>query len=93
MRIGRYLLVAGTILIAAVVLPYAYEFFVVDDCLNLGGSYDYSRGACDHEENHPYNPYTRRHPAAKPTAEAGAALALCGLLLLLLGSVRRKRAA
>ena len=69
------------LLVAAVALPYAHEFWVVDGCLDGGGSFDYTSGTCDHQENHPYIPFAARHPSAAPTALAGTVFALLGLSL------------
>ena len=47
-------LFAATLLLFAV---WAITLFIntaeVDDCLDRGGSYDYDRGRCDFEVNHP----------------------------------------
>lgn len=47
-------LFAATLLLFAV---WAVILFInwadVDDCLDGGGSYDYERGRCDYEVNHP----------------------------------------
>ena len=81
MRIAALLLVIGTVLLGAVLVPYAHEFLAVDGCLDGGGSFDYSAGACDHMQSHSYVPFTGRHPSAKPTLISGGALILVGLFL------------
>jgi hypothetical protein len=82
MRVGRYLLLAGTLLVAAVALPYAYEFWEEDSCLDGGGSFDYTSATCDHDQNHAYIPFASRHPRAAPTALVGSAIAFLGLYML-----------
>lgn len=72
---------AGAVLLGAPLLPYAREFAAVDKCLDAGGSFDYSVGACDHQESHPYVPFGARHPSAKPALISGGAFILIGLLL------------
>jgi hypothetical protein len=52
-------LVFGSLLGITVLLfaVWAVTLFIntaeVDDCLDSGGSYDYERGRCDYEVNHP----------------------------------------
>jgi len=43
-------------------LRYGREWLTVDSCLDSGGSFDYSRMACDHAVNHPFVSYGYRHP-------------------------------
>ena len=81
MRIGLISIVVGTVLLGIVVVSYTREFFAVDDCLDGGGSFDYAVGVCDPKVNHPYVPFTTRHPAAAPAAVTGGALVLIGLFV------------
>jgi len=42
---------------------FLHEERIVDDCLSAKhGSFDYSTMSCDTNENHPYVPYSVRHP-------------------------------
>jgi hypothetical protein len=55
----KLVLVFGSLLGIIVLLfaVWAVTLFInwaeVDDCLDSGGSYDYERGRCDYEVNHP----------------------------------------
>ena len=33
-----------------------------DNCLDMGGSFNYETQTCDFEKNHPYVPFNTRHP-------------------------------
>ncbi|HEU5232389.1 MAG TPA: hypothetical protein VFU50_05990 [Terriglobales bacterium] len=55
---------------------YGREWLTVDSCLDSGGSFDYSRMACDYAVNHPFIPYGYRHPASFRVC---AAAILCGV--------------
>lgn len=56
------------VLAAAVFLPlratmiYVSEAVAVDDCLDMGGSFNYEAMTCDFERSHPYVPFDARHP-------------------------------
>jgi hypothetical protein len=53
----RWQLVIGAavfLLAAALALLQVVDFFQADACLDGGGSYDYSAGACDHENSHAF---------------------------------------
>lgn len=79
MRLARSAIVVGMLLLGAVVVPYTREFLAADSCLDGGGSFDYTAGACDHDANHAYVPFTARHRAATPVFLGGSALILIGL--------------
>lgn len=81
MRIGLISIVLGSVLLLAVVVPYTRELFVVDACLDGGGSFDYAVGVCDHQKNHPFVPFTARHQAAMPAGVTGTVLVLVGLFV------------
>ncbi len=83
MRIGLLSAIVGVSLLAWHGVPYLREFNAVDQCLDAGGSFDYSNGACDHRDSHRYIAYSTRHPAAAPVASVGAAVALTGCALIL----------
>ena len=57
-----------TLVILVLVLPaillgglYVREMFLVDACLDLGGSFDYATMTCDPVSTHPYIPFLVRH--------------------------------
>ena len=56
------------LLAAALYLPlragiiYLRESVAVDDCLDMGGSFNYETMTCDFEKSHPYMPFEIRHP-------------------------------
>jgi len=77
------MILVGVALPAPAVTSYANEFFVVDRCLDIGGSYDYSRGVCDSSRNHPYVPFSSRHPHLARTA---VPLGTAGLILIIIGA-------
>jgi hypothetical protein len=55
------LLAAGVFI--SVSFRFLHEEKKVDDCLSAKhGSFDYSTMSCDLETNHPYVPYSVRHP-------------------------------
>ena len=70
------LLVAATSVVALIGWSYADEFLAVDSCLDSGGSFDYTRMVCDHEESHPFIPYSHRHPLAVVSALAAVVVAV-----------------
>jgi hypothetical protein len=41
-------------ILAAFVLPWISVSLEVDSCLDSGGSHDYEKCICDHEENHEF---------------------------------------
>lgn len=80
----RLMLLASALLAAGVFISVSYRFLAeekkVDDCLSgQHGSFDYSTMSCDLEENHPYVPYSMRHPRDKRIAQT-AFLCFAGLL-------------
>ena len=81
MRIGLLLFALGLVVAGAVALPYARESLAVDSCLDTGGSFNYDVGVCDHNQNHPYVPFTARHTHAVPTLLTSFALVVLGQLL------------
>ncbi len=51
------------ILLIAIIIPiffYFQEFFIIDSCLNKGGSYDYKNMICDYQQNHQFIPFFER---------------------------------
>ena len=69
MRIIRIALLA-----AALYMPlragliYLGESVAVDNCLDMGGSFNYETLTCDFEKSHPYVPFDARHPNIFKTA-------------------------
>ena len=64
MTFARSRILGFAIFAAAVAFgwPATSEFFVVDACLDSGGSFDYSYGVCDLRVSHPYAPSSFRSP-------------------------------
>jgi hypothetical protein len=87
-HISLALILVGIALPLPAVVAYASEFIAVDRCLDGGGSYDYSRGECDQQRNHPYVPFASRHPQLVSTFPT---LALAGCGLVAVGGVLRRR--
>ena len=67
------------------VMIWGLENQKVDQCLELGGSFDYGEMRCDLEVDHPFVPFADRHPMLVRLAQAGAlvivALAVFALLI------------
>ena len=69
MRIIRIALLA-----AALYMPlragliYLGDSVAVDNCLDMGGSFNYETMTCDFEKSHPYVPFDARHPNIFKTA-------------------------
>jgi hypothetical protein len=84
--LGTVLVLIGIALPAPAAATYASEFIAVDRCLDGGGSYDYSRGACDQERSYPYIPFASRYPrlvrSFQPLLFVGSGLLVAGILLL-----------
>jgi hypothetical protein len=87
--LGVAMILIGIVLPAPAVVSYTSEFLAVDACLDGGGSYDYSRGECDHGSNHPYLPFSSRHPLL---VGSFSALSFAGLAMVTIGAVLRRRA-
>jgi hypothetical protein len=64
----------GLILLWPIGTLYVREFWLVDQCLNVGGSFDYARMTCDDHETHPYIPLTVRNEDLPTRLIAGVAL-------------------
>ncbi|GGO77269.1 hypothetical protein GCM10011348_06400 [Marinobacterium nitratireducens] len=84
LRIGLLLLVLpGLVMMGA----YMFEQSAVDACLDGGGSWNYDAGACDSTGNHPFVPFSARHPLL---VNGGMLLSVVGLLFCLAGLYRRR---
>ncbi len=59
---------------------YGREFWAVDSCLDSSGSFDYVTMTCDHTENHPYSPYSQRHPVVPAVALLAGSVTVLGLV-------------
>ena len=90
-RTALGLLVVGALLIAPVTLDYMKESLAVDVCVDSGGSFDYSRNACDTEFGHEFVPYVDRHPAAVGVALLGLVAVVVAVAQL--ARARQRRAA
>lgn len=88
--LGTVLILIGIALPAPTAATYASDFIAVDRCLDGGGSYDYTRGACDQERSHPYISFASRYPRLVSTFRP---LLLVGSALLVAGILLRRRAA
>ncbi len=60
-------------------------------CLDSSGSFNYATMTCDHTENHPYIPYSQRHPAVTSIAFLSGSVAACGLIGILLSRRQRQQ--
>src|SRR2546428_13774895 len=60
-RIAALLFVLSVLILLPIV-TYINEFLAADTCMDLGGSYDYQTGNCDHQHDHPYVSFISRHP-------------------------------
>ncbi len=69
---------------------YLREAYVVDRCLDQGGSFNYETMSPDFEQSHPYVPFGSRHPYLLKTATIwfAAGVVFFGATMLL---TRRKR--
>ena len=78
--------IAVAVLIAGI--PWSAEFLAVDDCLDHGHVFDYTKGQCDFMAKHlPYSPFWPRHESL---GRASALIASVGVVLLVASG--RKRA-
>ena len=59
---------------------YGREFLAVDSCLDNSGSFNFVSMACDHAQNHPYIPYSQRHPATFPIATVAGIVVVFALV-------------
>ena len=64
----------GLVLLWPLAATYAREFWLVDECLTLRGSFDYARMTCDRRETHPYIPFASRHKGVRTRFTLGLAL-------------------
>jgi hypothetical protein len=78
-RLFLAFVIAALVILSWIAWGYGREFLSVDSCLDSSGSFDYAAMTCDHTQNHPYSPYTRRHPAVAPIAVLAGSVATCGL--------------
>jgi len=61
---------------------YGREWLTVDSCLDSGGSFDYSRMACDYAANHPFVSYGYRHPESSWVCVAAILFGVLAALIL-----------
>src|SRR6267143_1169202 len=79
-RLFLVLVIAALLLLVWAGWGYGREFLAVDSCLDSSGSFDYAAMACDHMQNHPYIPYSHRHPAIPRIAVFAGTVAVFGLV-------------
>ncbi len=84
LRIGLVLLVLPGL---AMMGAFMLEQSAVDACLDGGGAWNYGSGACESAGNHPFVPFSARHPLL---VNGGMLLSVVGLLLCLVGLYRRR---
>ncbi|SIS39874.1 hypothetical protein [Neptunomonas antarctica] len=84
LKVGLALLVLPCLLLMA---GYMYELSGVNDCLGLGGSFNYELLACDQSNDHPFMPYTVRHPLL---VNGGMMASVAGLFLCIIGLYKRR---
>jgi hypothetical protein len=80
----RIVFLVLALLAAGVFISVSFRFLreekKIDDCLSAKhGSFDYSTMSCDLETNHPYVPYSMRHPQDERIALIAF---LCGIAFL-----------
>lgn len=62
--------------------PTEDSFFIIDSCLDSGGSYDYERSQCDFQQSHPVGT-AKKHFSSSPLL--GFVFCGVGLVFLLVG--------
>jgi hypothetical protein len=72
--------IAALIVLGWLAWGYGREFSAVDSCLDSSGSFDYVTMTCDHTQNHPYSPYSQRHPVVPAMAVLAGSLTVLGLV-------------
>lgn len=84
LRPGGFILLL--ISLVALTVHYGYDAYVVDACLEQGGSFDFERMPCSLTATFPYVPYLNRH---WPKVLLALGLSLLGFLLTTFGKSRR----
>jgi hypothetical protein len=69
-------------------LHYFYEAYLVDACLDQGGSFDYDTWTCSLSEQFAASPYLHRHWSK---AVIAASFSLSGLIVIVLSWIRHRR--
>ena len=87
MKSGLLGLIVAIVFLATfspMVMVWGLEMQKVDQCLDLGGSFDYGELRCDLAADHAFVPFAVRHPMLVRLAQAGSvamvALATLGLI-------------
>lgn len=83
LRLGLLLLVIPSVLL---MVGYMYEQSLVNDCLDAGGSFNYTENVCDQQNTHPFVPYMARHPL---WVNGGMLLTVLGTFLCIAGLYKR----
>lgn len=84
-RIGIVLILAPLLILG---LHYASELILVKECLDAGGSFNYSTMSCSFTEQWDYLPYSVRH---RWNLNIALGISLLGLVITILGG-RKSRA-
>ena len=69
-------------------LHYFYEAYLVDACLDQGGSFDYENWTCSLTQQFTASPYLHRHWGK---ATIALSFSLSGLIVLLLNWIRHRK--
>lgn len=85
LRIGLLLLILPLVLLLG---GYFFELSSVNECLRQQGSFDYARQVCDLHRQHPFVPYSQRHPG---WVNGTLLASLLGLLFCIVGLYRGRR--
>lgn len=83
LRLGLLLLIIPCLLLMG---SYMYEQSLVDDCLDLGGSFNYELLFCDKQDSHSFMPYMARHPLF---VNGGMLLSVIGVFFCIIGLYKR----
>jgi len=85
LKLGLTLLIVPCL---ALMGGYMYEQSLVDDCLDIGGSFDYQNLMCDMQNKQPFIPYMARYPMF---VNGGMLLSVLGVFMTVIGLYRPRR--
>lgn len=84
-KLGALLLI---IPLVGLMAAFLWETQALDACLAQGGSFDYLNSLCDLKQEHPFIPFSARHPLL---VNGGMLLSLLGFIFCLIGFYIRPR--